>query len=110
MAFLRRSPQKGRPEWDEIQKVINGNLEFGSSQVPFNGNLNGSWAGTPVTTPGGADTEFALTHNLNRVPEGWILVSIDKAGIVYKSTTAWTTTQIFLKCNVASATIKVYVI
>lgn len=109
MTLLRRTPPKDRPEWDEIQRIINGNLGIGSPTGPDNGNLNGNWSGSPFATPGAPDTEFAVTHNLNRIPVGYWVVRQDKAASFYDSGTAWTTTKIFLKCSVATVTISIYV-
>lgn len=50
-----------------------------------------------------ADTEDTVAHDLGKVPTGIIPVSLDKAGIIYKSTT-YTDENLFLKCNVASVT------
>jgi len=52
-----------------------------------------------VTTPGVANTEFAVTHNLNRIPTGYNVVLLTAAAHVYIGPTPWTTTQIFLKCD-----------
>jgi hypothetical protein len=92
--------------WEEIARVINGNLSLGN---PTDGpdNIDGAWATT--TTPGVADTEFALTHNLQRVPIGWLTVSIDKAAIIYDGGTAWTTAVINLKSNVATVALTIFV-
>ncbi len=62
-----------------------------------------------VADTGTADTEFTVTHTLKRVPAGYIIVSIDKAGVVYKTGTAWTTAAIYLKCSAANAVVSVLV-
>jgi len=56
-----------------------------------------------------ADTEDAVTHTLGKIPEGFRVINSDKAATVYDSGTAWTETTIFLKTNVASATITIEV-
>ena len=58
-----------------------------------------------VTDTGDADTEFSITTHSDRVPSGFILTKSDKACAVYDSGTAWTTTTIYLKCNVANVAI-----
>ncbi len=62
------------------------------------------------TTNATPDSEDTVAHGLNRVPVGFIVVNRDKAGIIYDSGGTWTTTNILLKCNVASmaATILVF--
>ena len=54
------------------------------------------------TTSATPDAENTIAHELGRVPVGYIVVSVDKAAVLYKGTTAWTSTNIYLKCNVAS--------
>lgn len=62
-----------------------------------------------VTTPGTANTEFTVNHGLGRVPVGYLVVGRDKAAIIYNSTTAWTETAIYLKCNVATVAIRLLI-
>jgi hypothetical protein len=96
-----------RSTWEEIARVINGLISFGTADGKP-GNMAGAWFSG--TTSAGADTEFAVTHNLGRVPQGWLTISVDKAGVVYKGTTVWTNKLMYLKCNVASVTIKIFVV
>ena len=63
-----------------------------------------------VADSGNADTEFEVSHTLKRVPIGYLLINIDKAGIVYDSGTTWTTTKIYLKCNVANCALKLFLL
>lgn len=93
---------------EEHARALNGNIEFGNLKDGAT-NISGSWQ--QLTTPGGADTEFTLTHNLGRVPEGFLVVSIDKAAIIYSSRKSqWSVTQLFLKANLASVVLTVFVI
>lgn len=50
-----------------------------------------------------ANTETAVAHGLARVPTKMWLKYKDRACDVYDSGTAWTTTNIYLKCSVANA-------
>ena len=61
-----------------------------------------------VTTPG-ADVEFTVTHGLGFIPLGYLVTKKDKAAVVYDSTTTWTTESVFLKCNVATTTIRILI-
>ena len=61
-----------------------------------------------VTTPG-SDVEFEITHGLGYIPLGYLVISSDKAGHVYNSTTAWTAEKIYLKCNVSTTIIRVLI-
>jgi len=58
---------------------------------------------------GTADTEFSLTHHLNRTPTGFILARSDKACSLYDSGTAWTDSKIYLKCDAADVNIKILI-
>ena len=70
---------------------------------------NGSgWAGKldaefiSYTTNATANTEDAISHNLGRVPVGYIVVKNGNGGVIYNGSTAWTNTTIYLKCTTAS--------
>lgn len=58
-----------------------------------------------VADTGSADTEFTVAHGLGRTPVGFIVVRIDRAGIVYDSGSAWDGTNIKLKCSAANAAV-----
>lgn len=58
---------------------------------------------TSSATP---DVENTVAHTLGKVPTGVIVYSQDKAGSVYNGTTAFSKTNVYLKCNVASMTVK----
>ena len=101
-------PDRLKKRFIDISRAVNGNIEFGN---PTNGaiNINGVWIS--VTTPGVADTEFIFTHNLNRIPTGVLVVSVDKAAVIYASQkNLWTNTQIRLKCNVATVSFQGFII
>lgn len=96
-----------RKMWEEIARTIDGNLSLGT----FDGgpdNIAGAWY--DGTTPVGANTDFTIDHKLGRIPQGWILINIDKAAILYKGITAWTKSQIFLRCNTASTHVRLFVV
>jgi hypothetical protein len=84
----------------ELAMVLNKGLLFTDN---FNAQI------FTVADTGLADTEFSVSHTLKRVPSGYLVVNRDKAGVVYDSGTAWTVTEIYLKCNVASTNIKIIV-
>ena len=62
-----------------------------------------------VTTPGVPDTEFTVAHTLKRIPTGYILLRTDVPTTIYDGVTAWTTTDIYLKEPMGTATIKIMV-
>lgn len=94
---------------DRTHDILNGGISIGSvvSGQSVRGNLDNIII--PVTAPNIANTEFVLTHNLNRIPTGARIVSMNVAAIIYESGTPWTTSQVFLKCNFANAVLKVEV-
>lgn len=64
----------------------------------------------PITTPGTANTEFTVVHNLGIKPTYYI-VNVDQNCVVYDSQRAnWTESQMFLKCSAASAVIYLIVL
>ena len=87
-----------------LSKKLNGLISLGNSD-------NGTWAGNldaqhiTFLTPG-ANTEFVVSHGLDRIPRGYFAVRKDRAADLYDSRSdAWTVNTIYLKCSVASATI-----
>lgn len=98
----------------DVARSINGGLDIGQpvdTSINTSGvgpvNVRGNWA--KVITPGAPNTEFAVPHNLNYIPVGYDIKRQDKACSVYDGVTAWTKTQIFLKCSVASVTITFFI-
>ena len=62
---------------------------------------------TSSVTP---DAENTVAHGLGKVPTHFIVTSLNKAAIVYKGSTAFTSTNIYLKVNVASVAVKIIVL
>ena len=61
---------------------------------------------TSSATP---NAENTVAHTLGKIPTGYIVVGKDKAGDLYNGTSAWTGSNVFLKCSVASVTLKIIV-
>lgn len=61
------------------------------------------------TSSGTPDAENTIAHGLGKVPTGYVIYGLNKAAIVYTGTTAWTSINIYLKVNVASAAVKIIV-
>lgn len=78
--------------------MLNGGLRFADNHDSQN---------KSYTTNAVADTEDTIAHTLGRVPKGAILTKTDKAVDLYEGGTAWTTTNIYLKANVASAAVDI---
>jgi hypothetical protein len=62
-------------------------------------------SGTTNATP---DTETVHAHELGRTPRGFMIISKDKAGDVYDSS-SHSDTQLKIKCAVASVAFTAYV-
>jgi hypothetical protein len=60
-------------------------------------NLNMDGQKILATAPVTPNTEFAVAHNLGRVPQGFIFLGGSNSGAIYRGTTPWTATQVFLK-------------
>ena len=84
----------------DLSDLLNGGIRFADN---FDAEI------ITVADTGLANVEFTTAHTLKRVPTGFIVLNNNKAGIVYDSGTAWTSTAIYLKCSVASCTIKILV-
>lgn len=83
-----------------ISKLLNNGLKFADN---FNMQIKS------VTTDGVVGTETAVAHTLGRVPSDFLVGSQDKAGTVYKGSTAWTATTIYVRGSVASITANLYI-
>lgn len=71
---------------------------------------NNSLYRVTITTSATPNTEQAVAHTLkNRTPIGYLVISSDKAAHIYDGTTAWTTSNIYLRSDVASVTAKLLV-
>lgn len=90
-------------------RILAGNISFGSStsNSDLSRNINGWWY--TVTTPSTANTQFTVPHGLQRIPIGFDLKRNNTSGVVYDSGTTWTSSDIYLKCSVASAAITIFI-
>lgn len=57
-----------------------------------------------------ANTEQAVAHTLKRIPVGYIVLSMDKVATIYDGTTAWTTTNVYIRSNVNATAVKIILI
>ena len=94
----------------DLVRKVNREVSLGNGVDSYRtGNLDAQYIDV-TTTPGVADTEFVVVHGLRRVPIGYIVVRKDRACEVYDSSIgSWTDSVMYLKCNVATATIKLIV-
>lgn len=83
-----------------LAKILNKGLSFAD---------NHNMQVKSVTTDAAAGTESAITHTLGRVPSDFLVGSQDKAGTIFKGTSAWTATTIYIRGSVASITANLYI-
>lgn len=109
MALL---PPTLEPAVNSLQKlykllisVINGKVSFGDGKRT--NNIDGSWVS--VVTPGVANTDFTVSHVLNRIPVGYLVVSKSAAVDIYTGSVAATATQITLRATVTGVNIVLFI-
>src|SRR5205823_11447248 len=88
--------------WQRVSKLLNGGISFGNGTQ--SDNVDGVWAN--IVTPGVADTDFTLTHNLGRVPVGYIVKSKSAACDVYDGSVVASKTQLTLRATAANISIR----
>lgn len=94
---------------EQLNKVLS-NISFGdtSDNLAPSQNIEGWYAS--VTSPGVANTEFAVPHQLGRVPIGFLVFSKSNTGVVYKGATAWTSSNIYLKDSGISDVLLLFIV
>lgn len=93
----------------EMIRQFNGRISIGSGLSGHRaGNLDAQYI--DVVVPSVANTEFIVPHGLGRKPVGYILTRQDRAVVVYDSSAgSWSDSLIYLKANVADATVTLMV-
>jgi hypothetical protein len=91
-----------------VYKILRGNVSYGSLTA---GDVGQNVDGYPVTltTPVAPNTEFAVNHGLNRIPVGFHIMNKLASVDVYKSTTPWTKSTIYLKATVALVSVTLFI-
>lgn len=85
-----------------LQKIVDALTQ----NLTFSDNFNGKIVGATFSV---SNTEVAIAHGLGRVPTGFIPTLPSAAMSIYNGTTAWTTSNIYLKSSaVGSAQILVF--
>jgi len=85
--------------------VINGNIGFGDGTHADN--INGSWVSVTFAS---ANTDTTITHNLGRIPVGYIVMTKSQACDVYTGSVSATKSQITLRGTVAGTTVTLFII
>lgn len=94
-----------RRMWTELARIINHHISFGDGIHADN--IDGIWA--TVVTPGVINTNFTVTHNLQRVPVGYLVMSKTAAVDIYTGSVAATATQLTLKATVTGVTVNLFI-
>ncbi len=85
--------------FDDIGNVINGNIEF-------NQNIGAKQIDCKFLT---ANSDTVFNHGLGRAPQGFFVVGLDVASIIYNGAANNTTELIYLRSTVAPVNAKVMV-
>lgn len=98
---------------NQVFLCLSGRVRFGGNNTTkgIGENIQGQFL--TYTTNGTKDTEDTIAHNLDSIPVGYIVVSKNKAGDIYQQATtgtAWTSSNIYLKCSVASVTVTLFLL
>lgn len=93
---------------NNIFLAFQGRISFGDGVSGARGeNISGEFRAFTTST---ANTEVVVPHTLNAIPVGRIVIAQDKAGSLYSSTTAWTASNIYVKCDVATVAFKIFLL
>lgn len=100
-------PQMVRETIRSLADLVSNLAVIFDKGVGIDDNLD--WVTVDFTSNGSANTEDAIAHTLGRIPVGYVVVSQDKAGSVYVSGTAFTSSLIYLKTSATSVAVKLRV-
>jgi hypothetical protein len=92
--------------WQNLAFVLKGQIGFGDGTNLDN--INGFWAIVPDTGP--ANTDFTITHNMGRIPVGYITMTASIATDIYTGSVSATKTQITLRSSAAHAAMSLFII
>ncbi len=94
---------------EQIFLCLSGRIRFGNNNTINNHGENVMGQFITYTSNGTPDTQDTVPHTLNSIPVGYIVVNRNKNGGVYTSAAA-TSTNLYLKCSVASTTVTLFII
>jgi len=92
--------------WQRVAKLLNGGISFGDGTQ--SDNVDGVWIN--AITPGVANTDFTVTHNLGRVPAGYIVKSKSAACDIYDGSVAASETQLTLRATAINVLVRLFVL
>lgn len=113
------NPMADNAFWENQNRVLAHQVSFGSTMGNTDtGNNMGCWKVANMATVVGANTEFAVPHNLQRIPIHFFGYAND-GGVLYSNyggMTAWTAAtpsalgNIYLKCTTAATHIWIIIV
>ncbi len=94
----------------KLYDAMHGRIRFGTGVDGARGeNIAGEFQ--VIADTGAANTQFVVAHTLNVAPVGFLVVKINKGGVVYYDDGAtWDEDNIDLKCTVANATVTIFIL
>lgn len=96
---------------NKIFQCLQGRISFGTGVDGINGqNISGQFQ---QFTTGLANAENTVGHTVGSIPLGYIVLWQDKSGNLYQGPTtgtAWTATNFYVKCDVATVTFLVFLV
>jgi D-mannonate dehydratase len=94
---------------EDIKNAFQRRIRFGDVSNGNSENIAGEYQ--TVANTGTADTQFTVNHTLGVAPQGFLVVRIDKGGVVYEDTAGtWGSTSIDLKCSAANAAVTLFLL
>ena len=93
--------------WQQTAKIVNNHISFGSPATNPD-NIDGKWV--PFNTGVTPNTDFTVTHNLGRLPVGYLVMNKNAACDIYTGSVAATITQLTLRGTVAGVTGQLFIL
>ena len=91
--------------WQNWAFILNGGLSFGNGVLADN--ISG--AGVSLNT-GAGNVDVTLTHNLQRIPVGYLPMTKSAASDIYTGSVGATKTQITLRGSVGGVTVLLFIL
>ena len=109
-------PSKDHPPQDDFSRDLERGLDhiFGEIAEILNKGIlitdNFNAFITTITTDATPGVESGVAHGLKRTPNGYIVLKKDKAAHIYDGATAFDSTNIYVRSDVASVTVTLFVL
>lgn len=89
---------------------LSGRIRFGANDNIINKGENVLGQFVTYTSNSFANTEDVVPHSLGSIPVGYIVVKINKGGVIYTSGTAFTSSNVYLKCSTTSTLVTLFLL